>query len=140
MEEQNQILKPLKGFNSFQEVMKNGKRFRSKNLLASVQFCSDNENEIYFGVSIGKKKARKAVVRNRVKRLLRESLRKKAKENAFPKRLKKIILIRLSAPEKPGLINLKDINPEIEILVNNINAYVNKLNNETPSSNTDQIL
>jgi len=108
-------LKPLKGRKTFSELFKSGKRISIKECsavyLENVQF--DNPGLfriIFYAVIVSKKIAKKAVVRNRVKRLLRESLRMALKEDVrLFDNLSIIGLIWKDAPEKPYQIKLWDV-------------------------------
>ena len=62
----------IKENSDFQKVMKNGKWYTSECL--TVYILSNNLNSNRIGVAVGKK-AGKSVVRNRIKRLIRESYR-----------------------------------------------------------------
>ena len=118
-------IEPLKGYDGFKNVLNQGEKFHSQNLFCSVEFSTDNK-KLAFGVGIGKKIAKKAVVRNRVKRLLRESIRKAAKENIIPSEIDKLVLLRKSAPLHPAQIQLSDIYPEFLDILEKIKAYLNK--------------
>jgi ribonuclease P protein component len=81
-------LSPLKGFNSFKYVYKQSRKFYSVPILIAICFkpcdfklkrLEPNPNTIYFGVTAPKKIYKKAVVRNRIKRLLRISLKNSLK-------------------------------------------------------------
>ncbi len=61
----------IKGKKSFERVLTNGKRFTKGYLKIFV--CSSGERKVGFAIS---SKVRKAVVRNRIKRWLREIYRK----------------------------------------------------------------
>jgi len=61
----------IKGKKSFEKVLTNGKRFTKGYLKIFV--CSGGERKVGFAIS---SKVRKAVVRNRIKRWLREIYRK----------------------------------------------------------------
>jgi ribonuclease P protein component len=139
------ILRTIKGNGSFSQIFQAGKRFRCDNSGAVVIFFDEkadnfnpdklnNSNDlhiIYYGVSIGKKVAKKAVVRNRVKRLMRESLRISIKE-IEPKKLlsiKKIIFTYYSAPLHPMQIKLQDVLPAIKNILEQANLhYLEKYN------------
>lgn len=130
-------LKPIKGFNSFSLVFKTGKKFNEGELLSVfvqnntdseislIRNCSDT-NTFYYGVTAGKKFNKKAVVRNRVKRLLRESIKKIFTERycllEHPP-FRYIILIWRNAPKHPSLISLDDVLPSVEKVFNSAEIY-----------------
>ena len=62
----------IKENSDFQKIMKNGKWYTSECL--TVYILENNVNSNRVGVAVGKK-AGKSVVRNRIKRLIRESYR-----------------------------------------------------------------
>ena len=67
----------IKENSDFQKVMKNGKWYTSECL--TVYILSNNLNSNRIGVAVGKK-AGKSVVRNRLKRLIRETYRLNEKQ------------------------------------------------------------
>lgn len=121
------ILKPVKGFGAFDRIFKAGKKIGNGSALIVLsreipdyKNIDINKNVIYFGVSISKKNAKKAVVRNKVKRLLRVSLK-----NYFDKllygagfNLKYIIIVWKKAPKHPSLLSLEDVYPVVESMLN----------------------
>jgi len=124
-------LQPLKGKKKFDELFKESKKFKVKDSLALIKFKDDEFYDnpglfriIFYAVIISKKIAKKAVVRNRVKRLLRESLRQLLKENEklFDK-IQCVIVIWRWAPKRPKLIHLKDVKPVVGEMLNKANLY-----------------
>ncbi len=122
---------PVKGYDSFTNAYKSGIRFWEKNCHASFTFYAPGTFYatgqdkavtgaiVHYGVSIGKKRAKKAVVRNRIKRLLRESIRICAPEYGSPDEgypFEKCIFIWKNAPGHPKQIRLADVLPEVERL------------------------
>ena len=81
-------LKTIKGFDSFNYIYKNGKRFRTNDISAVIIFSDEKKQNsssfedivVNFAVVVGKKTSKKSVIRNRIKRLMREYLRILAKE------------------------------------------------------------
>jgi len=122
---------PLKGWQAFGETFEKGKKFRSRFILMSVIFSStfenirgfeeESENETnkmvtQFGVGISKRVAKSAFVRNRVRRLLRESLYSLARENKLAG-IDKIIVFCLIAPKYPMGLKMADVKEEISYLL-----------------------
>jgi|GEM_PF-733736 len=134
-------LKPLKGYNSFGKHFESGKRFFSKNMMLSIIVRSmDSQSitfpfEIGYGVSVRKKVCPKAVVRNRIKRLLRECLREESsKWHAVNENIscsanywESILLFWNKKIDKPGLIRLADIKKESELLFEKAYNYTTNL-------------
>lgn len=121
----------LKGKNNFSFVYENGKKLYEKNTLAFIAACTNApggdspcnvQHTISFAVVIGKKASKKAVVRNRVKRLMRESIKQSLDELQGTNNIEMIdsmIFIRKKAPNHPKLINLEQVKPEIINIFNN---------------------
>lgn len=122
---------PLKGKKNFEKLFDNGKKFYSEQALAIALFKNNfndlinNKNIIFYAVSASKKSSKKAVVRNRIKRLLRVSIK-----NTFSliseEHLKKIdsfLVIWRACPQKPSLIRLKDVQPVVQELVHKFVDY-----------------
>lgn len=135
-------IKPIKGFNSFSLVFKTGKKFYDKELMAVfVQVpsesddalfknCSD-ESTFYYGVTAGKKFIKKAVVRNRIKRLLRVSIRKIFFERYIMLEnppFKYAVFSWRHAQTHPALISLNDVLPSVENIFNSADSYYKKKN------------
>lgn len=130
-------IKSIKGYNSFSELYGLGKKFYEGDIAALICFrpCSEysrreeSTNCIYAGYTIGKKRAKKAVVRNRVKRLLRVSLRNSTdlltNENGEAP-IEFIILNLMKAPRHPGLIRLEDIEPSVRKILSRAMNYIEK--------------
>lgn len=77
-------------------------------------------DEVLTGVSISKRSARKAVVRTRVRRLLRVALRSSIERHATAvedKGVVSVIAILRDAPTHPSLIGLADVQPLVEQLL-----------------------
>lgn len=130
-------LKSLKGKKTFDNLFTKGKKFSIKNCSVVVSFYNqtdftDNPNDnriIFYATIISKKIAKKAVVRNRIKRLLRESIRQLYKENSIMfEGVYQIAFIWKNAPKHPKLINLKDVKPIVNNILLVVNSYYkNKL-------------
>lgn len=116
-------LQTLKGHDSFKKVFEKGKRiYRDEAMLVFNKKVS-TENTIYYGVSIGKRNAKKAVIRNRIKRLIRESINYYTKEleNNLP--FENFVFIWRKAPKMQSLIDLNDVKP---IVYNMFNEAIEK--------------
>ena len=123
-------LKSLKGKKNFEIVFGSGSKKFHKDC-SSVFLKYENINNpsqnriIFYAVLISKKVAKKAVVRNRVKRLLRESLRQLLKSSPeLFKKFSTIVLIWKSAPQKPAEIKLNDVMPVVTELLSKMNSEV----------------
>ena len=159
-------LHSIKGYNSFSKIYKVGMKFRSGSASAVVIFsntsidfsklkenthCNANNNFkhiIYYGVTVSKKIAKKAVVRNRIKRLMRESLRIVIKEleikNLLP--IEKIIISYFFAPKHPMQISLNNILPAVKNLLkqayfhhSNTNKNANKNNKKNCNTSNNLV-
>ncbi len=116
------FLKTIKSKKKFDELFKVGRRFRINDGYAVVKFRDEQRERdriyTYYAVSVGRKVVKKAVVRNRIKRLLRESLRLAAEEKTESFAcIEEIFLGWKKAPKHPKLINLKNIAPTVEKLI-----------------------
>ena len=120
-------LKTIKGKKNFDAVFNKKRIFPSKKLIAIVNFrdieqLSFLENQkaeeitINYAVLISKKLSKKAVVRNRIKRLLRESIKLVLNESIEnPLVFDNIILSwKEKAPHHPKLIGLSDVIPSVK--------------------------
>jgi len=118
----------------FDFLFEKGKWFKEGNLKAIVYPREPYEVEegtikIYYAVNVSKKISKKSVVRNRIKRLLRESLRKIAKidmEDSFG-RFQYIFLNWLQSPNRPCEIRLADVYPTVRKLLLNACDYFKDL-------------
>jgi ribonuclease P protein component len=129
-------LSPIKGYGSFNEVYMSGKKFYSKNLNSVITFGekpnNTNAHIINFGVTISKKTAKKAIIRNRIKRLLRESFRALLKETDSSKLIfiDKIIFSYQKAPAYPNQICLTDVMPAVQNILEQAYFFYCKKNSE----------
>lgn len=111
---------PIKRQKLFDFLFQNGKRF-SEGALRAVVYPSDVKVQstkftIFYAVYVPKKQVRKAVVRNRIKRLLRVALRKVATDD-YPDSfwiVKYVWLGWNSAPNRPCEISLGDVYPSVK--------------------------
>lgn len=119
-------LETIKGKKQFSNVFESGQRFFDNNSMAVVCFASDSietaseqcVRSIFYSVSVPKRNAKKAVVRNRIKRLLRESLHQyfqTESDNNFP--ISHISLVWRNAPLHPALIGLTQVKSEVFRLI-----------------------
>ena len=126
-------LQSIKGKKIFAQMYESGKRFSNGKAAAIVELCRQEEQQnpllVSYAVICSKKTARKAVVRNRIKRLLRVSIR-----NLFATAqsddlmlIGKIIVSWREAPSHPGMICLKDVEPVIEELFLKIEKHISHL-------------
>ena len=123
-------------------VVSSSETSKKSNNNAYCGVSNDGKHIIYYGVAVGKKVAKKAVVRNRIKRLMRESLRIAVKKIEVEKKLpiKKIIISYHSAPKHPMQIGLNNVLPAVENLLKQAYLYyvrINK-NNSSNENNTSQ--
>lgn len=106
---------PLKGHNVFSNIYeyKDKLQVRCGALVVSCIVSVSPNEQIFFGVTIGKRIAKRAVIRNRIKRLLRESMRVVLNDSndEMVNYIEKIILSYKSAPQHPSEVGLKDILP-----------------------------
>lgn len=111
-------VKPIKGRLQITEVFERGERFRKSPGALFVLFKklpTDEAPRFVFPVS--KRTAKKAVVRNRVRRLLKESADSIFKENPdYLQIFDRFALSWRSAPKSPGMIRLSDVKPIVENL------------------------
>ncbi len=124
-------LSPLKGFNAFGYVFKKGRKISNNDALIVIcnkeidELIKKNNsykdlNSILYGVTVPKKIAKKAVVRNRIKRLMRVSIIKYFQNLKidYEIQIKYFIIVWRYAPKHPALINLDEVYPAIENLLN----------------------
>lgn len=130
---QNLNYSPLKGFNSFKKAYEIAKKHRTENLFVAI--CNKPSellikgkepswNKVYVGISVPKKLFKKAVVRNRIKRLIRVSMRNYISQNQESENLRKVqaILITWNGPQitNPRHIKLADVEPVISKTIDKI--------------------
>lgn len=133
-------LATIKKQKRFQEVFTNGKKFSTSKLFVVIDDKSSSEvNTIEYAVIVSKKISKRAVVRNRVKRLLRECLRYYIHLLIDDKMQIKSILLFWRTPVKHAkMIRLSDVTFEFLKLVEKINKVKqNKYVDEENTDNTD---
>ncbi|MBU3678523.1 MAG: ribonuclease P protein component [Candidatus Kapabacteria bacterium] len=107
--------RPLKGFGAFEETLRSGRRVTAGplSLTAVTMAGSDEESaSVMVGVTIAKRIAPRAVVRNRVKRLLREGVRRQVAERGDQlqaRRISRLILNWRQAPTSVMRLHLADV-------------------------------
>lgn len=117
------IIRPLKGFGAFDAVMRRGRRFsRGPIGIAVVTGASEASDEpvLQIGVTVGRRTARTAVVRTRIRRLLREAARSVLPRYAREIReqhVTALIFVWRSAPSRPSGIGLGDVEPYVEAVM-----------------------
>ena len=140
-------LQSIKGTKDFKLIYNTGKRFRSDYVGAIIIFnnqlnnkksintndTADNEYTLKYAVIVGKRNVSKAVMRNRLKRLLRESIRILSKEfDSLMLRIDKIILSYNTALVHSRQIKLQEIMPAVEDILKQAFFYY-----ETKSTKKD---
>ncbi len=131
-------IKSLKGFNSFSSVYTKGKKIKIEDLFSVFVFrgsklnfkkCMD-EDIFYVGVGSSKRANKKAVTRNRIKRLLRVSVLQTLSESHHSyDYLKYAVFVYNKRIEQPQMIHLSDIKPLVQQIFEKVNNYNNKLIN-----------
>lgn len=115
-------LQPLKGYDAFGNVFRTGRRFSNGKVTALVVFRppvsvselptnpTTEQQIVYFGVT-ARKRTRPAVLRNRMKRLLRESMRQIAGQydSTKPCPFREIVVIWNAVPPRPSLLGLETV-------------------------------
>lgn len=116
----NLSLKPLKGFNAFGEVHNKGRKVHSNDCTLIYTVNRTGElSEIKYGISVPKRNCKKAVIRNRIKRLLRESLRQLAPE-LEKRQMQEVLIYWRKIPKAANLISLKEVLESLEYTLSRI--------------------
>ena len=143
-------LESLKGAAPFSTTMRTGKRFTHGAVTVVVRFRSattvkETQEAVRIGVSIRKKTAKKAVVRNRAKRLLRQSVRQVLGEFdslgyfALGCPFEQMIVFCNTAPKLPSLLRLNEVLSDVrEVLVMAIEFYRQRLNRYENNSHSSR--
>ncbi len=143
------LFKSLKSKIDFAKMYKSGKKFFAHDAMAIVRFRDasniDAENEsseqelpkpLKYVVSVSKRNAKKAVVRNRIKRLLRESIKEYFNDDTHSEKAEDfdtLIINWRRAPKQPMKIHLDDVRPTVNYLIRK--AYKNNRHSSTGAGN-----
>lgn len=132
-------LATIKKQKRFQEVFANGKKFSTSNLFVVIECKELCSLPLEYAVVASKKVSKHAVVRNRVKRLLREVLRHYVHlllaENVH---ISAIILFWRTPVAKPSLIRLTDVLAEFMIVIEKFrNSIIKRQVDEENPNNID---
>lgn len=105
---------PLKGFGAFDAVLRRGKRTHSGPIVVVVSQSDVAEftGPLAIGVGISKRVAKRAVMRNRVRRLLRRASVVAVNAHAHELRARKIdtmVCLWRAAPSHPALLHLREV-------------------------------
>jgi len=117
------VLRPLKGYRTFSTAFEKGNRFVSGPLVLSVVYHPADtvvDGHIGFGVTVSRRKARTAVMRNRIRRLLREAIRASVARYEGPcrdSRIATIVAVWRSTPAAPMLLRLHHVQPIVDTLL-----------------------
>ncbi len=132
-------LATIKKQKRFQEVFANGKKFSTSNLFVVIECNETNSNAIEYAVVTSKKVSKRAVVRNRIKRLLREVLRQYVHLLLVGcPHISAIILFWRTPVAKPSLIRLTDVFAEFMIIVEKFrNSCIKRQVDEENPDNID---
>ncbi|MCX8055155.1 MAG: ribonuclease P protein component [Ignavibacteria bacterium] len=132
-------LATIKKQKRFQEVFANGKKFSTSNLFVVIECNEVSANPLEYAVVASKKVSKRAVVRNRVKRLLREVLRQYVHLLlAGNINISAIILFWRTPVAKPSLIRLTDVFAEFMIIVEKFrNSIIKRQVDEENPNNID---
>jgi ribonuclease P protein component len=118
----------LRGYDSFKNVFRKSKIIETRYLKCYIQFEDENSSPqaIKVGFTVSKKKAKKAYVRNRIKRLLREAYRNE--KNGLTVRRNTVLIYSISDTKNNSIDNLyrngfrlftddmKEINEKIKMM------------------------
>lgn len=129
---------PIKGITNFSNAVRYGKRFSTSRCMITVHYSDEPQDIIHYGIIVRKKIARTSVMRNRIKRLLRESIRLWASELTEETLFLTSVMMTWNAiPKHPMLIDLSDVQPDITRLLTEAIAY-NVIRREKRSNNKEQ--
>lgn len=110
------LLQPLKGHGSFERILKTGRRTTSGTLSLTLGVGSVETDTIHVGVSVPRRNVSSAVIRNRIKRLLRVAIHQTVQQHDVRCRMRgvnAIVAIWRSAPAHASQIRLRDVYPTV---------------------------
>lgn len=128
-------IKTVKGRLQVTSAFKKGKRFTLPEAMVSVRprfFAQEydapknSENSLFIVCSVRKKIAPHAVIRNRLKRLVKESVRQYIRTHADNNNISILLTLAFNwniAPKRPRDIALQDIYPIVQQLLDNACEY-----------------
>lgn len=128
-------IKTVKGRIQVTSAFKKGKRFSLPEAMVSVRSRfyaqeydapKNSENSLFIVCSVRKKIAPHAVIRNRLKRLVKESVRQYIRTHADKKNISILLTLAFNwniAPKRPLEIALQDIYPIVQQLLDNACEY-----------------
>lgn len=110
----------LTGKSRIDAAFKSGRRFGSPEAAMIATHGKPTTDMVELLIVVRKKVARKSVVRNRVRRLVREALRRQLgemeKQNA-PVPVQTIIILWNSAPSRPSMLRLESVSQILRPLI-----------------------
>lgn len=111
------LLQPLKGHGSFERILKAGRRTTGGHLSLTLGVGTVEVDTIQVGVSVPRRIVSSAVIRNRIKRLLRVAIHQTVQHNDVRCRIRgvnTIVAIWRSGPPIASLISLRDVYPTVD--------------------------
>ena len=109
------VCRPLKGAHAFDYVMRSGRRVTSGPLLLAALPGQTSDQQTLLGVGVPKRVARKAVTRNRIKRLLRAAFQSSLAGGLTQLDGVKMVCLWRNAPEHPALVTLPDVERHVRL-------------------------
>lgn len=111
------LLQPLKGHGAFERTLKTGRRTTGGALSLTLGVGSLETDTIHVGVSVPRRTVSSAVIRNRIKRLLRVAINKTVQEQdgrCRKRGVNTIVAIWRAAPRSASLIRMRDVYPTVD--------------------------
>lgn len=123
------VVRPLKGYGSFDKVIRQGHKVFHRGIVAFVRLIPEDEQKdmpadriLHLGVTC-KKRTRPAVMRNRIKRLMRESMRNLCRSphlgpqfwSDWP--VQELVLVWTAIPPHPRLLRLSEVESAVEAVL-----------------------